>query len=627
MFREISFLVLFFVIFINPSDALDSSLGVKNSQSQAISRFPEIGISGSEANKRFLLAVEEAKKARPDLFKTDDWPMKIAREAESVYSLKKALLSRDLSNIAKEASGFLNPNQEVQIEINTLGEKVKKLINELQIIKRKEPSISETVVKLRKNAEVNEKYSGILSGASDHKLKAESQRKAAVELLESFARDRERSQQEQEELLSRISNLVDAVIIANLQKVQTQNQKLEQIASARTESPDKAVDNLKAFSPDNAVDDLKGFNIESSEFTSSPRGPRIHGFHLGCTVQEFEDNLKKIFPDLQKSICKLGMEPEIPVGDLVGRPGLTAVPILYSDIQKTKLARVYSVGKEKTVVYIYLDTPLVNKIFNIVGMRGWEFAENIAGSYNLPKLKEYKGGFIERPFLRCSSDDGWALSVKLGSDQSGPALEFLLTTKTADRGFDSVEAGDSSFPQSKEPSGELVGARGPIIHGLQIGMTKPALISTLREIMPEIEPSDAVNGFKIPMEDLTGKPNDLWDGVMFKSPKSRQRWDVVVAFEKTSSRLAYIRLEQTFIERFLKVQDMKFDDFCQLFMSHAKIPKMEGKVSPSSANMLFASKDGWVVNLVDEREYVQYDPKKVIELKATTPNASRGFGR
>lgn len=614
MLREICLVVFFVGILVNYANALDVSLAVKNSQSQAISRFPEIGVPGSEANKRFLFAVEEARKERPDLFKTVDWPVQIARETESIYSLKRAIISQDFLKIGKEAVEFLSLDSESQIEINALGERFKKVINELQILKRKEPSVSDTIIKLRKNAEVNDKYSGILSGASDHKLKAESQRKAADELYESFNRERQKSQQEHKELLERISNLADSVISSNSQKGQITSAKMDDTPINKAGSTETTLNNSNLVS------------YESSGFTSSERGPKIHGFQVGCTLEEFESNLKKSYPNLQKSICKLGLEPEIPIGDLVGKPGLTAVPTLYSDVQKKAVARVYSLGKSKTVVYIYLDTPLVKKLFNFSGMQGWEFAEKIVESYNLPEAKECKG-VTGLPFVRCSSNDGWVLSIKAGSDYTGPALELLLTTKLADRGFDVVKAGDPNFSQRKEAASELVSARGPIIHGLQIGMSKPALLSTLRDIVPEINISETVSGFKIPMEDFTGKANDLWDGVMFKSPKSKQRWDVVVAFEKTSSRLAYIRLEQSFIERFLKVQDMNFDEFCQLFMRNTGIPKMEGKTSPSSANMLFTSKDGWLVNLVDDREFVQYDGKKTIEIKAIIPAASRGFGR
>ena len=615
MLREICLLVFFIGILVNYANALDSSFAVKNSQSQAISRFPEIGVPGSEANKRFLSAVEEARKGRPDLFRTVDWPVQVARETESIYSLKKAIISQDFLKIGKEAVEFLSLDSESQIEINALGEKFKKVNDELQIIKRKEPSVSDAVTKLRKNAEVNDKYSGILSGASDHRTKAESQRKAADELYERFNRERQRSQQEHKELLARISNLVDSVIASNLKKVQ--------ITSAKSDNPPLS----KAELTEKALNDSNLVRYESSEFTSSERGPRIHGFQVGCTLEEFEDNLKKSYPNLQKSICKLVLEPEIPIGDLVGKPGLTAVPTLYSDVQKKAVARVYSLGKRKTVVYIYLDTPLVKKLFNLSGMQGWQFAEKMVESYNLPKAKECKS-VTGLPFVRCSSNNGWVLSIKNGSDYTGPSLELLLTTKLADRGFDAVKAGNSNFLRGKEAASELVSPRGPIIHGLQIGMMKPALLSTLRDIMPEIDISETVSGFKIPMEDFTGKANDLWDGVMFKSPESKQRWDVVVAFEETSSRLAYIRLEQSFIERFLKVQDMNFDEFCQLFMSNTGIPKMEGKTSSSAANMLFSSEDGWKVNLVDEREFMQYYAgRKTIEIKAIIPAASRGFGR
>src|SRR5687767_8071309 len=62
-------------------------------QKRAIELYPEIAKAGSVQNKRFLDAVATAKNQRPELFKSPEWPLTIAREIGGETESK-----RDLSN-------------------------------------------------------------------------------------------------------------------------------------------------------------------------------------------------------------------------------------------------------------------------------------------------------------------------------------------------------------------------------------------------------------------------------------------------------------------------------------------------------------------------------------------------
>ena len=193
---------------LSAAEVLPSS----DSQAQAIERFPEIGVAGSVANKRFLSAVEEARKSRPDIFKSADWPLIIAFESESLNSLSKALQSGRLNLIEGEAIEFRCINKGIEKTINELGVKLKgnreKIVNHEKNLQ----NISLAVNKLRKNAETCDAYVPFNSGDRSHLVKAESYRKQAEEILKNFNETRIRLQEEELHLTDAVAHNVSAAL-------------------------------------------------------------------------------------------------------------------------------------------------------------------------------------------------------------------------------------------------------------------------------------------------------------------------------------------------------------------------------------------------------------------------------
>jgi hypothetical protein len=72
---------------IHKEDAKEQfkALEVNYWQKQAVKQFPEIGVSGSSANKLYLEILSEARKTRPEMLTSSDWPMKIAIEWEEKH--------------------------------------------------------------------------------------------------------------------------------------------------------------------------------------------------------------------------------------------------------------------------------------------------------------------------------------------------------------------------------------------------------------------------------------------------------------------------------------------------------------------------------------------------------------
>ncbi len=53
---------------------------VQDSQRNALKKYPQLAIQGSDLNKRFIAAFQERKRTTPEFFKSPDWPMQLADE-------------------------------------------------------------------------------------------------------------------------------------------------------------------------------------------------------------------------------------------------------------------------------------------------------------------------------------------------------------------------------------------------------------------------------------------------------------------------------------------------------------------------------------------------------------------
>jgi pSer/pThr/pTyr-binding forkhead associated (FHA) protein len=191
--------------FAQETKPVSSSGTGSQAQALAIQKFPEIGIAGSEANKRFLTAVEEARKTRPNLFKSNDWPLQIALENESHRSLTKALSYNDSKRIAKEAVEFKSTDKNIEAEINGLGLRLREASSELAQLQGSWPSVASKVTTLRKNAQTNEEFVPFDRSDTSYKQRAEGQRKKAEELLSEFKDGAKRLKDDEERLIGKIS--------------------------------------------------------------------------------------------------------------------------------------------------------------------------------------------------------------------------------------------------------------------------------------------------------------------------------------------------------------------------------------------------------------------------------------
>lgn len=195
-----------FLFLTYPLRAKEAEATVGNrSQAQVLQSFPAIGIAGSESNKRYIAAVEEVKKKRPELFSAQDWPMKIALEVFSLETLEAALKTKDAKTISIEAQRFRYVEKALEREINSLGLLLQKKGSDLESLVRSAPSVKSASDRLRKNAQVNDQYVPFNASDTAHKVKAEEQRREADVLLTKFESSVEKLTSEEKEIRDGIS--------------------------------------------------------------------------------------------------------------------------------------------------------------------------------------------------------------------------------------------------------------------------------------------------------------------------------------------------------------------------------------------------------------------------------------
>ncbi len=187
-------------------------------QARAIQKFPEIGIAGSEANRRFLTAVEEAKNMRPNIFKYEDWPLQIALENESVKSLSTALLSNNSKLIVDEALGFKNFDKDIERKVNQIGVELRKVCLEYEKIQKSWHSISKSVDLLLKNAQTNENYVSLINPSdTSSKVKADQQRIQAELLVQRFKDSTEVLKTEERTIIDSLKRIGDDLLNSSLE--------------------------------------------------------------------------------------------------------------------------------------------------------------------------------------------------------------------------------------------------------------------------------------------------------------------------------------------------------------------------------------------------------------------------
>ncbi|HET6406379.1 MAG TPA: hypothetical protein VFG14_00745 [Chthoniobacteraceae bacterium] len=62
------------------SDEFEKYMTEEESKREAVRRFPEIGIAGSKSNTEFIRRYHEYRRNRPDFFRENTWPLRLAEE-------------------------------------------------------------------------------------------------------------------------------------------------------------------------------------------------------------------------------------------------------------------------------------------------------------------------------------------------------------------------------------------------------------------------------------------------------------------------------------------------------------------------------------------------------------------
>lgn len=141
------------------------------SQRQVVRRFPQVVLEGSEMNLRYLRAVEEAHRERPQLFAQADWPMQIAielfgtrmeaevfspkREAtchEALIAILNALNSLEFEKASRDASVFDCSEGEGSHRVRELGKELLKRSISERVLKRGAAEVAREIERLRNNA-------------------------------------------------------------------------------------------------------------------------------------------------------------------------------------------------------------------------------------------------------------------------------------------------------------------------------------------------------------------------------------------------------------------------------------------------------------------------------------------
>jgi len=397
-------------------------------QAEVIRRFPEIGVPGSDSNKRFLSAVEEARQTRPTLFKSDDWPLQIALENESFKSLASSLQSKDSRLIAKHSIEFKSIDKNIEREVNMLGLKLQDVNAEQERIQQSGPSIQASANKLIKSAVLNENYvSPFNPNDTSSRSKAEQQRKQAQELTSTFKEKSDRILSEKETLLDQISRIAPTEVVSGGQS-----------QSGRPSSPRAAGDLF--------------VGLDNEKFMIGLRGPEVHGLRLGMTYEDFYKVISASYPSSMQVGFYRGLDRSIPVGDLINKHAYRVQPVgfiankedakfgasLYpknSDSKSIGLASTtfIAAGPVKSIIYFSLERPLLQALFKFGSMSFDEFVQKFIDNYGVPKLKGTTSG--GKHLLSYVSPNGWKIMFE-GYDSFGiTTVHFMAVLTEDEQGF------------------------------------------------------------------------------------------------------------------------------------------------------------------------------------------------
>ena len=619
------------IIATNVADATDSGATSK-SQSLVIEKFPEIGIAGSDSNKKFIAAVSAARQQRPKLFESEDWPMRIATEVESLKLLTRSLALNNPTIIAEKAESLSDPDKTFENKIRGIGAKLRSFNNVFTSTQSSRDDLTQRVKTLRRNASVNENYKPFNANDNSSKLKAQQLRSQADELEWNLNQEIKKNKSEEEKLYVELRAALEvkkqaSELVAKDQGVSkdknlslgTKGPSSDRLASNQGIPEDNALRGKSNSAPKNE-EKFTPENYKNIKFSRAEVGPKIHGFQLGSTLKDLKNALDKIYPGLvltknQGNVRYADSDGNvfaIPIGDLIQKPGTTIEPSIYSDPKnKDRVVDVCTLGQEERVVYIVLYEALIRKMINLNGMKPTEFCQQLVDSYHLESLKKTSRSFSHSPsgaVMEHVDNDGWRLSVN-----DGPLIDMLMVPTLEERGFAAITPSEIS-------------TLGPTIHGLGLGASLNSFQETLRKTMPNASLSDITSDLRKPFLDLPNNQKHRCYEV--KTQKNSDDRDILIQVNDKTNEIVLIHFLNHYVDNAFRKQDMNFDEFCQQIADNAKINlKGESKKVGLSTHsyMRFESADGWLINIFLDGRRGRGNFE--IQLASVARGSDRGFGK
>ena len=175
-------------------------------------------------------------------------------------------------------------------------------------------------------------------------------------------------------------------------------------------------------------------SIKSSNYR---RGPALKGFQLGMTVAEFQQNLKKVYPESLKELRYIG--PARPIGDPMYDNFLIKNDE-YRQINFEKANRGIPICEIKSfcdsdiIFAICLRRPVVEKMYDLKGMRFRDFCQEMINNYKIPRLETGLERITNSPVLGFySKEEGY--TIELG----GQIIESVEINLRVDKKIDSPQ--------------------------------------------------------------------------------------------------------------------------------------------------------------------------------------------
>ena len=226
-----------------------------------------------------------------------------------------------------------------------------------------------------------------------------------------------------------------------------------QSASPQSQDAQESQEDLNTNYSSHKYDKSSNSNteLEDTDASIGRRGPKIHGFQLGMSFDEFKELVAINYPSEMRIGHCVGLDRRVSIGDLIGKPGTSAYPNgfvadgyrsigvgLYSSRGDSKKflghasATYIAVGNPKKIIYFTLERPMLQKLFKIELMSFDDFCQNFINNYSIPELKGTSRGGDKS--MHYESPDGWKIIFE-GYSNRIISVHLLAVPQLSEKGF------------------------------------------------------------------------------------------------------------------------------------------------------------------------------------------------